>query len=201
MSPVLRMYLGLGHAGVSVQLTVISVGLAVTATHPVLSHITLLQSKRQHKLVRNSLHEQISVSPAGPRGRSSTLLVVSMCRFRKQIKALSSFTCKQRQTGSPRSVDTHSRPAPQKVLAHTDWSWDKDREYVTFPWCLCIWNGKYGIRSVCELVCASAPDGDLWPPTGEVLNDNGTLPLSLRQTHTHRSRWGVVKLCEHLKVF
>lgn len=113
-------------------------------------------------------------------------LNVSMHRFRKQIKTFYSFTCKQRQTGSPRSVDTHSRPAPQKVLAHTDWSWDKDREYTMFPWCLCIWNEKYGIRSV----CASAPDGDLWPPTGEVLNDNGTLPLSLsdRHTHTHTQR-------------
>lgn len=43
----LCVYLGLGDAGVSVQLTVISVGSAVTATHPVLSHIALLQRKRR----------------------------------------------------------------------------------------------------------------------------------------------------------
>lgn len=67
------MYLGLGHAGISVQLTMVSVGLAVTAAHPVLSHITLLRSKRQHKLMRNSLHEQIPVSPAGPRDSSSVV--------------------------------------------------------------------------------------------------------------------------------
>lgn len=44
---VLGVYLGLRDAGVPVQLTVVSVGPAIAATHPVLCNITLLQRKRR----------------------------------------------------------------------------------------------------------------------------------------------------------
>lgn len=47
VSSVLCMYLGLGDAGVSVQLAVVSVGSAVTATHPALCRVTPLQRKRR----------------------------------------------------------------------------------------------------------------------------------------------------------
>lgn len=43
----LGVYLGLGDAGVPVQLTVVPVGPAIAATHPVLCDITLLQRKRR----------------------------------------------------------------------------------------------------------------------------------------------------------
>lgn len=50
VSSVLHMDLGLGDAGVSVQLTVIPVGFAVAATNPVLWSITLLQRDREIQL-------------------------------------------------------------------------------------------------------------------------------------------------------
>lgn len=48
-SSVLHVHLCVGDAGVSVQLTVVPVGFAVTATNPVLRDLTVLQRKRWNK--------------------------------------------------------------------------------------------------------------------------------------------------------
>lgn len=60
VSFVLCMYLGLSDAGVSVQLTVVYIGSAVTATHPVLCHVTPLQRKEGiiRGFPKNGLHNK-----------------------------------------------------------------------------------------------------------------------------------------------
>lgn len=50
----LGVYLGLGDAGVPVQLAVVPVGPAVAATHPVLFGLTLLQRKTRFNQQKES---------------------------------------------------------------------------------------------------------------------------------------------------
>lgn len=70
VSPVVCMYLGLCDTGFPVQLTVVLVGFAITATHPVLSLVTFLQinaketgtsKKRTTKKLRRSTFSRTTV--------------------------------------------------------------------------------------------------------------------------------------------
>lgn len=78
-------YLGLRDAGVPVQLTVVSVGPAIAATHPVLCNIALLQRKR--RLITNVTCRsaaaliEMSYTASKPIIQYFSTCITHVCRF------------------------------------------------------------------------------------------------------------------------
>lgn len=118
---VLGVYLGLRDAGVPVQLTVVSVGPAIAATHPVLCNITLLQ--RQRRLITNVTCRsaaaliEMSYTACKPSIQYFSTYITCACRF--LVLWWFIFMCKNRLFSIVTSPVNSDRPVLLGRWKHT----------------------------------------------------------------------------------